>query len=179
MPPRGVGAFVTLDRVAEVVEGIKVLAEREVLIGVPEEKTDRRGDEGRAITNAALAAIHSKGEPTVGIPARPFLEPGVERAQAAIVEELKATGRDALDGKGAAAVERGLARAGQIAVTSARNVIREGIPPPLAEATVRRRRIRSPGSSYRRKAKDPVPLLDTTQLLRSITRVVSKIRRAK
>lgn len=68
-----------------------------------------------------------------------------------------------------------LGQAGVVAVNSVTRRIQAGIPPPLAEATVRRRRQRTPGSSYRRQATtaaDVVPLIDTGTLLRSITWVI-------
>ena len=64
--------------------------------------------------------------------------------------------------------------AGQSAATAAQTRIREGIAPPLAQATVTARRRRSKGAKYRRKATSPsevTPLIDTGQLLRSITYV--------
>lgn len=171
------GAQTVYDGLPKLLEGIASLTKSEVLVGVPEDKAARQ-DGG--ITNAQLAYIHSKGAPEANIPARPFMEPGIARAKDAIAEEMKAGANAALAGKGVAEVERFLGRAGQIAVNSAQAVIRAGIPPPLKPATIAKRRIRSAGSKYRRKAtsaNETTPLWDTGQLLRAITWVIRKARR--
>ena len=168
------GLSMTLDRVADVVAGIRSLGEKQVLVGVPEAKDERK--DGDEITNAALAYIHTNGAPEVGIPARPFIQPGIKEKQDEISSRLKETAVAVLDGNTGTA-ERGLAAAGQIGASAAQNKIREGLQPPLKESTIAARRIRSKGSRYRRKATAASavkPLLDTAQLLRAITWVIRK-----
>ena len=57
---------------------LDALAQKRVLVGVPED-ADSRGEEGykTPIGNAALAYIHDNGSPRQGIPARPFMQPGI------------------------------------------------------------------------------------------------------
>lgn len=158
-----------VDRLSQVISAARTLTATAVLVGVPDQKTDRKDDAG--ITNAALAYIHTNGSPEANIPARPFLEPGVARKQQEIVDRLRDTAAAVYDGNGGV-VERGLAAAGQIAASSAQAVIREGISPPLAQSTVDQRR-----AKYGRKAASSdqtTPLIDTAQLVRSITFVLRK-----
>jgi hypothetical protein len=64
---------------------------------------------------------------------------------------------------------------GQAAVSGIKVRIVAGIPPPLSPVTVARRRIRSAGSSYRRRAttaSDTTPLVDTAQMLNSVSFVL-------
>ena len=67
---------VTRDRVSEVLSAVTKLVGREVLVGIPEDNTERvNGDEA---TNAQLGYVHEFGSPAKNIPARPFLIPGTE-----------------------------------------------------------------------------------------------------
>jgi hypothetical protein len=114
------------------------------------------------------------GSPARNIPARPHLVPGVEAALPEMTGYLKEAAAAALAGD-LGAVDIGLTKAGIAAVNSVRLTIQAGIPPPLKQSTVDRRRVRSPGSSYRRKATSPAdvtPLIDTTQLLNAYTFVI-------
>lgn len=157
----------------DIARAIRDLTGKRVLVGIPAEKDQRPGD---PIGNAALGYIHNYGSPARNIPARPFLEPGIEAAIPDITPQLEAAARAALDGD-SASVDQHLGRAGQLAVNSVQATIAAGIPPPLQPATVARRRIRTPGSSYRRRAMTPadvIPLVDTGALLRSISWVIRK-----
>lgn len=118
------------------------------------------------------------GAPEANVPARPWLVPGVTAATPQIVARLLAAGRAALRGD-KSGVEQQLAGAGQDAVASVTAGIQAGIAPPLAPATIRARRRRSKGSTYRRKAtatSDVTPLIDTGSFIRSITYVVRDVR---
>lgn len=155
----------------DIVRAIRGLAKKRVLVGIPADK-DARPDE--PIGNAALGYIHEHGSPARNIPARPHLVPGVEAALPEITRRLEAAAKAAMAGE-AAQVEQYLGQAGQAAVNSVQRLIQAGIPPPLAQATVNRRRIRTPGSSYRRLAtrpEDTTPLIDTATYIRSLTWVI-------
>lgn len=167
---------VTIDKTNDLAEALRLLADTNVLVGIPTENNERTDS---PIGNASIGYINENGSPAQGIPPRPFLEPGVrgsvDQWSAALAEAAKA----ALDGN-PAAVERGFYKAGIIAVSAVKSGIAAGIPPPLKEATVRARRRRSAGSAYRRKAtrpEDVTPLIDSGQLINSITFVVRKSRR--
>ena len=59
---------------AQVRKSLDAIGRMEVLVGIPQERTGRRGDK---ITNAALMFIHTNGSPLRNIPARPVIEPAI------------------------------------------------------------------------------------------------------
>ena len=159
------------DNSAAIAQALRDLSRRRVLVGVPAANNQR--DDG-GIGNAALAYIHNFGAPEANIPARPFMEPGIAAAQPAITTAFDYAIRAALKGD-STKVNANLVIAGTKAVSAIHQVIQAGIPPPLKPATVAARRRRSKGSTYRRKASvasDTTPLIDTGELLKSITYVV-------
>lgn len=177
-----VGLTTVVDKVAKTVEAIGYLASRRVMVGVTGEKAGRRDG---SIDNASLAYIHENGAPEVGIPARPFLRPGVQDVQPRIVSYLNQAMTAALDGnKGK--VERIYNAVGLVAQNSIRGKITAGLSPPLADSTLRARARRgrkgaklelksraggaAPGIVYAK------PLLDTGQLRAAITYVVRTVR---
>lgn len=153
-------------------KNIMWVARRRVLVGIPAENDKR---EGERIGNAALAYIHEFGSPLQGIPPRPHMVPGVQQVRNQIEKALQAALLAALEGKATSNIERYLHTAGQVSVNSIRGIIQSGQLKPLSEETVRRRRQRSKGSKYRRKAKsvtETTPLYDTGTYVRHITYVV-------
>lgn len=131
------GVRMTVDRLAALKDDLRLLASVEVLVGVPAGTTER--DEPGEPTNATLAYIHDNGAPEANIPARPFMQPGIESAREQITEKLAQTMRATLRGGGAAKIEQGLAQTGIIAAVAIQNTIAEGVPPPLSERTLRER----------------------------------------
>lgn len=182
------GVFNPISRSKKIIQGIEALTGTAVMVGVPADKTSRK--EGAAITNAELAYIHDKGAPEAGIPARPFMEPGIKAAQDEIVKTMQEAGKAVL--KGGAPVETYLNRVGLIATRSIKTVISAGIPPPLAPSTIRGRIARVKGKKRRQKIDDAIaagtpfsrqndaegiftPLVVTAQLRNSITYVLRKV----
>lgn len=156
------GATVVTDNTKKLLEAVAALTKKQVLVGIPEEKTERE-DGDTPITNAALAYIHTNGAPEANIPARPFLEPGIKGIQAKINDRLGKAGKAALDGN-LAETERQLASVGLEAQLAAQRKINEGIPPPLADSTLEaRKRAGFAGTK---------PLIRTTQLRNAITFVL-------
>lgn len=123
----------------EVRAGLDHLASHEVLVGFPEDTTAREDLGVDGITNAALGYIHDNGQPEVNIPARPFMIPAITEVQAQIASQLGAVGRRILQSKQALVADQGLHRLGLMVVTAIKRKINEGIPPPLADLTLRRR----------------------------------------
>lgn len=184
---------VTKDKVKIIIDAIHGIEGKQVLVGIPEDHADR--SEGKApITNAALGYIHEFGAPGANIPARPFLIPGVRKAQSQTTPHLKAACNAALDGEPAKA-DGELTKAGIIAENSARREITTGDFVPLAPSTVAHRYLergtQSPRKSENRymelvalgmspasaqSAAGIRPLVNTGQLRRSITSVVRKIK---
>jgi hypothetical protein len=155
----------------DIERAIRRLTSKRLYIGIPQEKNSRPGE---PIGNAALAYIHNFGSPARNIPARPHAIPGIKAALPEMTKYLEQAARAALAGD-VAGVDQRFAQAGQLGVRSVQRTIQAGIPPPLAPATVARRRIRTPGSTYRRQATTPadvIPLIDTAQYLRAWTWVI-------
>lgn len=164
---------------------LNALAQRRVLFGVPEDENSR-GENGYKdpIGNAALAYIHDNGSPAQGIPARPFMQPGIKKAQNKINQELKLAAQKFMLGN----EEEGtvhLERAGFHAVSSIRKVIEKGIGfTPLKRATLlgRLRKRKSLYSQLKGKKEDREeimasfkPLIDTGEMMKSITYVVEDV----
>lgn len=183
------GLTTTLDNTAKFFRAIDALTGTRVMVGVPEDKTQRKDSSG--ITNSQLAYIHEHGEPTAHIPARPFMIPGVERVRGDTVNLLKIAAEKALDGD-PAAVERQLHRVGLVNQASIRGVITEGIPPPLAASTIAGRIRRVKGKKRRASIQSALdvgtpasrqggveglftPLVLSGQLRNAITYVLRKV----
>ncbi len=119
---------------------LKDLSGCSVLVGIPEEKSSRKGS--GEITNAELLFIHTNGSPLRRIPARPVIEPAIEADgnKGPIIEELEQAAISFLNDKR----EQGIAhmkRAGMIASNACRAWFtdpRNGWP-PNAESTVLRK----------------------------------------
>jgi hypothetical protein len=167
---------VTQDRVPQLQEAMRILADSIVLVGIPMGAAARPPPD--TVGNAELLYLHEHGVPGK-FPARASLNPGVRNSEARWRAPMLAAANAALDAN-PGEVQRHLHIAGQVAVAAVKNGIAAGIPPPLAPYTIMKRRQRSKGSSYRRKAKharDTTPLIDTGNLIGAITYVVASRRR--
>lgn len=172
---------VRIDRTRELTEALKQLADTKVMVGIPSdsEPSRRIGTEARGagdIGNAALGYIHETGSPAQNIPVRPWLSPGVSNSRNSWLPYLQQAARLAFEGR-VASVDRALNACGIAVVSAVKNRIAAGIPPPLKPATVRARRRRSRGSTYRRRAAGPsdvTPLIDTGQLINAIAYVIRR-----
>lgn len=131
-------ASLVTNKLPQMLKGVNKLAVKATYVGVPSEKTERKEDdeEKTPMTNAALAFIHDNGSPAAHIPARPFMRPGIKKAQAKIVAALRGGAIGVLKGQDP---ERALNIAGMAAQASIRGHINEGIAPPLADSTLRGR----------------------------------------
>jgi hypothetical protein len=175
----------------KVLEAVHAVARTEVLVGFPEDTTERDKDpndpeEDRDITNAALGYIHDNGVPERGIPARPFMIEGMRRAQGAVIEHLEGALKAAAHGKVEVA-EGQMSAAGMAAKLSIQLRINEGIPPPLSEYTLRKRAARGEGSEVGKAAQKELdlrdkgvppsvtnakPLIDTGQMRNAVNYVI-------
>lgn len=139
------------------------LLKKNVYVGIPRSK-DRREDS--QVTNAELGYINETGSPAQHIPPRPFLVPGVEDAKEKIVKTL---GNVSLTTDRKTDVDIALNKAGLIASQSVKRRITQSIDmEPLSPATIKARETRK---SRPRKGVMK-PLIDTGQMLNSITYVV-------
>lgn len=171
---------------------MKALAQQEVLVGFPEESTERDDDplvKGDEPTNAELGYIHDNGAPEANIPARPFMVPGIENARDPVTRHLYAGAKRVLQTRSAADAENALERAGLAAVTAIKRKINEGVPPPLAEMTLRMRASRGRKGAqaeldHRAQGGTPgvdlaKPLIDTAQMRNAVNYVIRARRERK
>lgn len=141
---------------------IKKFKRDDILVGIPEETTERRDD--APINNATILALNNFGSPANNIPARPVMEIGIRNAQDDIAKEFKTAAQNALS-QGVSALSPAYNRIGIIASNSIKKAInsQEGIKEP-AESTLRDRKARG--------FKGTKALIATGQLRNSITYVV-------
>jgi hypothetical protein len=166
---------INIDGAEQLIKDLLLLTKKEVLVGVPEEKDSRKEGE---IGNAALAHIHDKGSPLAGIPARPFMIPGINNAQEKINIHLIAAAKAQLE-NAPDKVSISLNRAGIVAASSIKNVINDGEGfEPLKRATLLGRlRQRKAAKKWNKDKREDVmssmhPLIDTGSLRNSVSYVV-------
>lgn len=154
---------ITTDNVAKVLATIQELAGKQVLVGIPASKATREEGDAEPINNAQLGHIHEYGAPASNIPARPFLIPGVARAQESINGHLQKAAKAAMDGN-EEKVDVELNATGLVAQAGARYEINNGDLAPLSDQTLAARR--------KRGRTGIKPLIDTGQLRNAITYVI-------
>ncbi len=155
----------TVQNLSALHKAMRKLEKTVVEVGVPEEKTERKNEAERKeaeMNNATLAYIHEHGSPDANIPARPFLTPGIKKAQPQIVKFLKEAGQAALAGK-ESGVTTAYNKAGLTAQNSVRAVFTDNDWPQVSDA---RQKEKGEGKTN--------PLIETGQLRKSITYVVGK-----
>lgn len=184
---------VTIDRVKDVLASINTLTKHQVLVGIPDEKAERKPDpdEPHPLNNAEIGFLMETGVPERNIPARPFLVPGVKDNDEKIAKRYRAAAQKALDGD-KAAVEKAHAAVGLETASAVRKKITDGPFAPLSEATLRARAARGRKGATRelkRRAEggaadalnddgalisnvNAKPLIDTGALRRSVTYVI-------
>lgn len=115
----------------------------------------KKGARSDGITNPQLASVHEFG--TSKVPARPFISPAFHEHRESYMKLLQKGYRDAVTGNSPDAFVRVLRLIGQKMAADIKNKVTVGpsIPPPLAPATIARKR------SSR-------ALIDTGQMVRSI-----------
>jgi hypothetical protein len=180
------GVKITRQNLSEVLAAVTALAGSEVLVGFPEDSTDRDATPGddpekRGITNAALGYIHDNGAPEANIPARPFMLPGMKDAEKQVEAYLGGAMKAAMRGNVVAA-EGQMQAAGMAAKLAIQRKINEGIPPPLSERTLRARARKGRKGAIlelerREKGYDPLtvlakPLIDTGQMRNAVNYVI-------
>jgi hypothetical protein len=182
---------VTEDHTEELLRALDELARVQVLIGIPNDAeqphyggTGARESTGTArvataegpaeINNAVLGYIHEHGSPINNIPPRPWLAPGVEESKSRWLPYMEQAGTAVLTfPSDSSKMDRALHAAGMTAVSAVKTRIVAGIPPALSERTIAARRYRTPSRQARQQA-DVTPLVDTAQMLNSISYVIKK-----
>ena len=154
----------TKDGLASLEASLRLLTKRQVLVGVPADKDYRSPtSDDQPINNAELAFIHDKGSPAQNIPARPFMEPGIEEGMVPIKDAMKKTANAALEGR-PEDVDKGFIAVGLVAQAAIRNKLVEGPFQALAPSTLAARR--------RRGFVGTSPLNVTGQLRNAISAVI-------
>jgi len=122
-------------------EALMKVADVEVLVGFPEDTTNRppSEDEPAGITNASLAYIHDQGAPESNIPARPFMVPAILSIQEKVADKMGQILKATMNGGGVNKVAQGFTQVGLIGKLAIQTTINDGIDPPLAESTLRAR----------------------------------------
>jgi len=173
---------VVQDHTAELMRSIRQLVKREVLVGIPSDKTERMA-QGEAINNATIGYIMEHGSPAKNIPARPHLIPGIANARPAILERFEKAARAGLQGDVAEA-DRQLSAAGMLAASSVKALITAGLSPALADATLasrvrRNRAAKGAAAELARRAQGIAPgsdlakpLIESGQYRNAITYVL-------
>lgn len=147
---------------------IKRFKNDQVLVGIPEDDTARRGDKEKdAPTNAALFAVANFGSPANNIPAWPIMSIGIKNAQEDIAEQFKKTAVESLS-KGFKALDTYYERAGIIASSEIKKVINEQIDVPENKP--------EKSTLNARKSKGTKYWLVTGQMRNAITYVVKGIK---
>ncbi len=154
------GLTIRTDAAQGILDALKTLANKDVLVGIPESKDER--DDGD-IGNAAIGYINENGSPAQNIPPRPHLKPGVKSVEPDFLPHLKVAAQKALEGNAEGAVAS-LDRAGTVAANGVKRYITITGFTPLADATIANR--------LRRGRTGNKPLIDTGEYRRSITHVV-------
>lgn len=153
------GMRITRDDSKQFLRAIQSMADKRVLVGIPDDKSGR--DDG--MSNSVLGAIHENGSPANNIPPRPFLVPGVREVEEKCAATLRKYAENALAGNGT--IDQGLHAVGLIAQTAVKNRIRNQVGfKPLEDSTTAARK--------RDNKKGTKALIRTGQLLKSITYVV-------
>lgn len=154
------GLTIRADSAQSILDALKTLANKDVLVGIPESKDER--DDGD-IGNAAIGYINENGSPAQNIPPRPHLKPGVKSVEQDFMPHLTAAAQKALEGNEEEAVTS-LDRAGTVAANGVKRYITITGFTPLADATIANR--------LRRGRTGNKPLIDTGEYRRSVTHVV-------
>lgn len=179
--------FVKTDKVGIITQTIRGLIKKEVLVGVPSDRSERK--EGEPINNAEIGYINEFGAPEANIPPRPHVIPGIKSATDKIADALKAGVVGSLRGDKDAGMAA-LVKAGIIGESAIKAKITEGLMPPLSPKTIEARhhrrgtRMRKGEADYFKmlgEGKTPgeaqmatgiKALIDTGEYRRSITYVV-------
>lgn len=157
---------VKFDKTKDIEKSLKKMASSYVVVGIPQKSASRKPEPGESSTptNAEIGYINEKGSPARNIPARPFLVPGVKDTEKDISRITKSSADAVLDGR--KSVDHALELIGQKAVSNVKKRIVNSVDmKPLAKKTRERRKNYKPGDIAK-------PLIDTGQLLNSITYVV-------
>jgi len=147
---------------------VKQLRRTEITVGVHGEDASRPGER---FNNVQIAAVHEYGAPERGIPQRSFIGSTMDAQQAQILDDMNDAVDQVLQGQ---PIQSAVERVGIYTEERVRETIRAGIKPALSPATIERRRAKLKGGapSNDRFGTKETPLIDTGQLIQSVSSVV-------
>jgi LmbE family N-acetylglucosaminyl deacetylase len=162
-----IGVTVTEDFTEKVNKILASFKRDVVLVGIPQDHTQRTDANHTTINNATILAINEFGSPLNNIPPRPVMKLGIKNCQKEVADAFKEAVQKSF-AEGINALPTYYNRAGIIASNSIKKVInsQEGIKPPK-ESTLKARKYINKGGFKGTKA-----LLVTGQLRNAITYVV-------
>jgi hypothetical protein len=146
---------ITIDKLGDVIKAISGLANKDVLVGIPDSAPERTDT---PITNAQIGYVMETGSPANNIPARPFLVPGIASVQSEVADRLRAGALSALSGS-QTGVDTALRTAGMIGQNAVKKKINDGPFAPLSPRTIAERRRSRKTQSMRKAEKDYAKLL--------------------
>ena len=167
---------ITQDNVANIKKAMRELSRTTVMVGIPESKNKRKSPD--KMNNATLGYIHEYGSPANNIPARAWLRPGIEASRTKWEDYLRQAARLAMEGK-PESMDKAFNAAGMTAVQSVKTRTSAGVPPPLAPRTIAARRRKHKNTKAGISTLPPqfggmTPLIDTAQMLNSVTYTIRK-----
>lgn len=155
---KAVNIKVRKDITKQVKKNLLDFSQLDLLVGVPQEKTEREGN-SEPITNAELMFIHTNGSPIRNIPKRPTIEPTIEENKERISEMFKIAVNKVLANKGDGRAD--LEKIGLWTVNKIKAKFGSDELAPNAPSTIAHKG-------------DNNPLIDTGQLRNSITYVIRR-----
>lgn len=157
---------VTFDAMNKMLEGLDLIRNSGVYVGIPESNAARKNaEEDNTVTNAQLLYIHTNGSRVNHIPARPVIEPAIRKDKDRLTKMLEKAAVLALSGD-KSGFEQQMGLIGMRGQKVSRDYFSDpenGWPPNSPSVQARKRR---------KKSTDPKPLVDTGELKKSITYVV-------
>jgi hypothetical protein len=162
---------------------IDALVQKEVLVGFPEETSQRKEtEEDGDMNNATLAYIHDNGAPEANIPQREFMRPAINEVLTTVKRKMLSLAKKVAMGGGPDAVDQGYHAIGLTVQKAIRGKINEGIPPPLSDRTVAARAAKGRKGAMWEKAWRSAgappglelakPLIDTAQMRNAVNYVI-------
>ena len=161
------GVTVTIDKMALLEAMMKAMDTASVLVGIPS-ASEKNVRDDTPETNAEIGFVNEFGEPSMNIPPRPFLVPGVMNSMDKNTRVMMRGAQQAmsLSGNPESQIQQTLDTVGLIAQQAVQAQIIDGEYTPLAPYTLAQRRSRGFVGEK--------PLIETGSLKNSITYVVEK-----
>lgn len=153
--------MMTVNKLPEFLENLKAMTNKSVFVGIPHDSTRK---DSEPYSNAQIGMVMEFGSAIKNIPPRPFLIPALKESQKEAIAILKEGAQQALHGED---IEISFNKAGLFSQNKVKAKIVNGSFEALKQSTLAARMRRRKSGVAGTK-----PLIDTGQLLASITYVV-------